>query len=161
MTGASDISVRPARVEDAEAVAILAVELRAHLGDPTHFMTPDVIRRDGFGSRPEFQLQIAAVDGVLAGYALFFDAYEPAYAARGFYLADLCVGAAHRRRGIGRLLVDAVSEAARARGRTFVLWQAAPENIGALQFYKSLNLDLIKPLVVHVRILDGTQIDPS
>ena len=37
-----------------------------------------------------------------SGYALYFDSYEPTYAARGLYLADLYVDQAFRRQGIGR-----------------------------------------------------------
>ena len=153
MTDGGTVTVRPGLVEDAEAVARLGAELRTHLGDPTSFFTAAAIRRDGFGSRPEFELLVAETQQVHAGYALFYEVYEPAYAARGFYLADLCVGAAHRRQGIGRMLIDAVSEAARARGRTFVWWHTPPRNTEALAFYKGLNLDIIEPLIVHVRIL--------
>ncbi len=149
----AEMLIRPARTEDAEAIARLAAELRAHLGDPTDHLTPDAIRRDGFGTRPEFECIVAEVDGAAVGYAIFFEVYEPSFAAKGLYLADLCVTSSMRRRGIARSLISAVTTAARDRARTFVWWHAKPENTDALAFYKSLDLEIIEPFIVHVRVL--------
>ena len=43
-----------------------------------------------------------------------------------------------RRRGIGRALLQAVVEAARRRGGTWVVWQAHPANADALAFYRAV-----------------------
>lgn len=158
MSGAASVAlIRPARVEDAEAIAALAAELRSHLGDPTHYLTAAAIRRDSFSERREFECLVAEAGGVVVGYAMFFEVYEPSYAARGFYLADLCVTARMRRRGIGRQLIDAVAATCRERGRTFVWWHTSPQNTEALQFYQGLGLEIIEPFIVHVRVLDWAE----
>jgi predicted N-acetyltransferase YhbS len=152
-TAVSAVRIRAATADDAEAVAALSDELRAHVGDATGHLSAAAVRRDAFGARPEFTILVAEADGVVVGYALYFPAYEPAFAARGLYLADLCVTAAARRRGVGRALLDAVAEAAAADSRTFVQWLVNPANASALTFYKALVPDAVVPTIAHVRIL--------
>jgi ribosomal protein S18 acetylase RimI-like enzyme len=150
-----DVVVRRGRREDALAIAAMADELRSVLGDPCGYLTAQVIVRDGFGVDPEFELVVAEWNSSLIGYALYLDVYEPAYAARGIYLADLFVSDENRGRGIGRRLIDAVAAAAQERGRTFVWWVAQPSNAAALSFYRKLTPDLVQTVVTHVVILRG------
>jgi len=87
------------------------------------------------------------------GYALFQQAYEPAYAAKGLYLTDLSVTASARGSGIGRALVDELGRIALQRGRRYVWWLANPKNDSALAFYRHIGVDLTAQSVSHVRIL--------
>lgn len=132
------VAFRLAVVADAESLAALAEEFHAAHGDPTGFLTAEAIRRDGFGDEPEFWTLVAEDAGGLLGYALFYDAYEPSYAARGVYMADLYVRPAARRLGLGRRLIAAVAAHARARGRRYVWWVAQAVNIEAQGFYRTL-----------------------
>src|SRR3546814_16795315 len=66
---------------------------------------------------PEFVVLLAENEGGLLGYAMFYDAYEPSYAARGVYMADLYVRPAARRLGLGRRLTAAVADHRRRPGR--------------------------------------------
>ena len=155
MTGPADnIAVRPAVVGDCAAVASLVDALRCLLGDPTGHLTPEAIARDGFGPDAQFRVIVAEAGSELIGYALYTDAYEPAYAARGVYLADLFVRESERRRGIGRALVDAISADATARGHTFVWWVAQQANTAALDFYRKLEPDFRNSVVAHALVLD-------
>jgi ribosomal protein S18 acetylase RimI-like enzyme len=154
------VAIRRAEPADAAAVAALASELRAHLGDPPGHLTPERIVADGFGERPEFAILLALLDDVPAGYALFHDAYEPAYAARGAYLCDLYVRPAGRRRGIGRALIGAVAAETAARGRRYVWWVSQRRNAEAQAFYDRLGA-IRDPVVAHVFILDGTPLPPA
>ena len=130
--------IRLAAAADAEALAALAAEFHAAHGDPTGHLTPEAIRRDGFGEEPEFRVLVAEDAAVLVGYALFYDAYEPSYAARGVYMADLYVRPSARRCGLGRRLIAAVAEDARRHGRTYVWWVAQAVNVEAQAFYRTL-----------------------
>jgi|ERR1700681_4474513 ribosomal protein S18 acetylase RimI-like enzyme len=150
-----DVVVGRGRQDDALAIAAMADELRTVLGDPRGYLTAEVIIRDGFGVNPEFELVVAEWNRRLIGYALYLDVYEPAYAARGFYLADLFVSDETRGRGIGRRLIDAVAAAAQERGRNFVWWVAQPSNATALSFYRKLTPDIVQTVVTHVMILRG------
>lgn len=132
-------AIRPALESDAAALAALAEEFHHAHGDPTGFLTADAIRRDGFGDDPEFRVMVAdAGTGGLHGYALFHDAYEPSYAARGIYVADLYVRPAARRGGLGRRLIAAVAADGRSRGRRYVWWVAQAVNTEAHMFYRTL-----------------------
>src|SRR5882724_9254554 len=95
----ADVIVRRGHREDALPIAAMADELRTVLGDPRGYLTAEVILRDGFGVEPEFELLVAEWNCRLVGYALYLDVYEPAYGARGIYLADLFVSDEARGRG--------------------------------------------------------------
>lgn len=131
-------TIRLAVEADAGPLAALAREFHAAHGDPTEHLTAEAIRRDGFGERPEFLVLLAEGAAGLLGYALFYDAYEPSYAARGVYMADLYVRPAARRTGLGRRLLAAVADHARRHGRRYVWWVARAENTPAHAFYRTL-----------------------
>lgn len=150
-----DAIVRRGRREDASAIASMADELRTVLGDPQGHLTADAIIRDGFGADPEFEVIVAEINGRVVGYALYLDVYEPAYAARGIYLADLFIRKSTRGRGIGRRMIEAVAAAAQERSRTFVWWVAQPSNASALSFYRKLAPDIVQNVVTHVLVLRG------
>ncbi len=130
--------VRRAIAADAEALAGLAEAFHAAHGDPTGFLTAEAILRDGFGTKPEFRAMVAEGPDGLLGYALFYDAYEPSYAARGVYMADLYVRPEARRLGLGRRLIAAVADHGRRHGRRYVWWVARAENTEAQSFYRTL-----------------------
>ena len=132
------VAIRPAGPDDADRLAALAEEFHEAHGDPTGFLSAEAIRRDGFGATPEFAVRLAEDAGGLLGYALFYDAYEPSYAARGVYMADLYVRPSARRLGIGRRLIAAVAADARSRGRSYVWWVAQARNASAHAFYRTL-----------------------
>src|SRR5262249_13863674 len=87
------------------------------------------------------------------GYALFHDAYEPAYAARGVYLCDLFVTAHARRHGIGRALVAAVAQDAERRGRSYVWWVSRPWSAEAHALYRGMGA-IEEPLNAHAIVFD-------
>ncbi len=151
------VSVRRAEPSDAAAVAALARELREHLGDPLHHLTPERIAADGFGDDPEFTILLAVLDGSAVGYALFHDAYEPAFAAKGPYLCDLYVRQAARRNGIGRALVEAVAAEMVERGRRYVWWNSQRRNEDAHAFYARLGA-AEHQVVAHVLIFEDVPV---
>ena len=132
------LRIRRGTAEDCAAIAGLARELNLHEGEPVAHFTVEAVRRDGYGSEPQFAVLLAELDGVVVGYALFHDSYDTGHAGRGVYLCDLHVTAAARRKGAGRALVAAVAREAQARGRSFVWWTAMPWNADAHAFYRSL-----------------------
>jgi diamine N-acetyltransferase len=148
------LSIRRATPDDSPVLSALVDELRAHLGDPLGAMSADVIRRDGFGPDPAFEVLLAERGGVAVGYALFHPTYEPAYAARGLYLADLCVSSAARGTGIGRALLAAVVGEARRRGLVYVGWLSSPANQTAQDFYDHLKPDVKVTTISRVILVD-------
>jgi hypothetical protein len=71
------LQVRTAAREDASLVLALIRELAQYEGEPAIRATEDDLIRDGFGDRPRFECVIAEMDGIPAGYALFFITTRP------------------------------------------------------------------------------------
>lgn len=101
-------------------------------------ISEEQLRQDGFGARPKFQVLIAAVDGVPAGYALFFDCYSSLRGGHGILLEDLFVRPAFRGRSVGRALlarIARITEDARAFG---IMFNVLDWNDGAIRFYRRI-----------------------
>jgi GNAT superfamily N-acetyltransferase len=151
------LTIRTARIEDADLVAALVSELAEQQGDRTEHISADRFRRDAFGDRPEFEVLIAEWADAVVGYALFHLSYEPSYSARGAYLCDLYVRLAARRQGVGRALAAAVASRTKKLGRSYVWWVAKDWNEPALAFYRSLGA-VSTPVVAHALTFEAFEI---
>ena len=140
------VRFRRAGPTDAAAIARMSHDFRAALGEPPDLLNEAAVLRDGFGERPEFEVILADGGNGAVGYALYFDSYEPTYAAQGLYLADLYVDQAFRRQGIGRALIAAVAAESRRRGRVCVWWVRLAANTAAQDFYASLGVNAVPML---------------
>lgn len=78
---------------------------------------------------------VAVDDGVLVGLIHFREFTRPLEAERGVYIDDLFVLEGSRNRGVGRALIDAVSERARESRAGVVQWITAEDNAEAQKFY--------------------------
>ncbi len=132
------MEIRSAKREDVPRLMPLVRAMLSYHSDPLDNFTEQAILRDGFGSEPEFWILVAEENDVLLGYALFHEAYETAFAARGFYLNDIFVSEAARSKGVGRALLRAVGKEAQQRHRSFVWWVAQNWNDSAIRFYERL-----------------------
>ena len=148
------LRIRVATADDAAVIAALGRDLNIHQGDPVEHFTREAVLRDGFGAEPQFTVLLAELGGTAIGYALFCDAYETGYAARGLYLCDIPVTAAARRKGVGRALMAAVAGEAKARGKSFVWWAAKAWNAEAQQFYRSLGV-IEEPVMAYALAFDA------
>jgi GNAT superfamily N-acetyltransferase len=74
-------------------------------------------------------------DGTLVGFAHFRGFARPLAGEVGVYLDDLFVQPDARRNGIATQLIEAVGEAARARGARIVRWVTAEDNADAQKLY--------------------------
>jgi GNAT superfamily N-acetyltransferase len=156
----SEVSVRPAAIQDAPALALLVAALRAHQKDPIGHLNEATIRRDGFGEEREFDILIAERERRPIGYALFTESYEPAFAARGLYLADLYVRPEARRSGAGRALVQAVAAEAKRRERSFLWWTSLAANAEAHAFYAAIGATAHE-IRAHALIVDAAALAPT
>jgi GNAT superfamily N-acetyltransferase len=145
MTG-TEFRIRRAGPEDAEPLTELVLALMAHLGDSPEEFDASRFAEDAFGAEPQFSVFVAERDDALVGYALFHDAYEPSFAARGVYLCDIYVCPQMRRHGVGRALLSEVAKDAAARRRTFVWWVARGDD--ARMFYRTL-ADVEQSVTAH------------
>lgn len=141
------IEVRLAAAIDAAAVAALAQEAHAlHAAalpgvfqpPATPVVSPGEIAR--LATRPEHLLLVALQTGEVVGYAHAEVQEAPATpykrASALLHLHAMGVSAAHRRRGVGRALLEAVRGAAAARGLSGVSLDVYAFNAAARAFYE-------------------------
>lgn len=138
----SDVTVRPARPEDEQAMGRLGAMLveEHHEFDPLRFIAPipDLAQRYGQflvsqAARTEMVVLVAEREGKLVGYAFGGMEGNDYMALRGpaGVLYDLVVDPAHRRQGIGTALMEAALAALKNLGAPRVLLFTAEKNHGA------------------------------
>ena len=137
-----NITIRPTTPEDAEAIMRLEQEFVDYLisiGDtnPTS-LSVETYLRDGFGAEPAFSGIVAETVGEIIGYLLYHPGYDIDRGGRIFYVLDLFVTAKARRKGTGRVLMEAMADICRRAGGTELLWGVFLKNKLSLDFYESL-----------------------
>jgi len=133
------IDIRLARPADAALVLrfIRALAEYEKLSDQV-VSTEAGITETLFGPRPAAESLIAEVDGVPAGFAIFFSNYSTFLARPGIYLEDLFVLPDFRRQGVGRALFGHVARLAVERRCGRFEWSVLDWNEPAIAFYRSL-----------------------
>ena len=134
----SGVRVRPARPDDAPALADMANDLNEHVGIRARPFTPDIVRRDAFGADPAFTAVVAEHEGAVAGYAFFALGYNTDFAGRSMWLHDLFVKPAARGHGVGYALIAAVAAETVRRGGVSLEWGVHEDNRVALEFYRRI-----------------------
>lgn len=100
--------------------------------------TQELLHDGLFGPHANAEAVLAEIDGVAAGFALFFHTFSTWEARRGLWLEDLFVLPEHRRAGIGRGLLAHLARIAVQRGYARFEWTALDWNTPALDFYATL-----------------------
>ena len=78
---------------------------------------------------------VAEVDGVILGFALYYIRFST-WKGQRMYLEDLIVTEQARGQGLGRLLMNALVEEARAKNFAAIHWQVLEWNEPAFNFYR-------------------------
>jgi ribosomal protein S18 acetylase RimI-like enzyme len=136
------VSVRPITAGDAETVVGMWRDFSRYLRelgdtDDQNFSVEKYLR-DGFGPDPAFSGFIAEQNSNPVGYLLYHFGYDVDLATRVIYVADLWVDPRARRAGIGRALMSAAAERARAKGASQMTWSVFAPNELAADFYERL-----------------------
>lgn len=100
--------------------------------------TEDGLRRTLFGERRYAEALIARLDGVPAGFALYFHNYSTFLGKPGLYLEDLFVEPGQRGKGIGRALLQRLAAIALERDCGRVEWAVLDWNAPSIAFYRAL-----------------------
>jgi GNAT superfamily N-acetyltransferase len=90
------------------------------------------------GRAPEAHCAIGSVDGVPAGFALYFFTYSTFLARPGLYLEDLFVTPEYRGAGLGKALLLHLAALANERGCGRMEWAVLDWNEPAIGFYEAL-----------------------
>jgi GNAT superfamily N-acetyltransferase len=136
------LSIRPATVRDVPLILDLIrglAEYERMLGQVQ--ATEDQLQASLFpanGRPPDAHCVIGSIDGVPAGFALYFFNYSTFLGRPGLYLEDLFVKPEHRGAGLGKALLLHLARTARERGCGRMEWAVLDWNEPAIGFYESL-----------------------
>ena len=134
----ADIDIRPAQERDAALIMRFIRELAAYEKAGHEVVAGEAdVRASLFGEGPARAL-ICSVDGVAAGFAVYFFNYSTWQGRKGLYLEDLYVTPAHRQLGAGKALLQHLARIAVAEGCGRFEWSVLDWNEPALQFYRSI-----------------------
>ena len=130
------MAVRPAEAADVPAVFGLVRELAEYEKSAHKITTTEkAMLRDGFGPDPVFGCFVAVVDDKIVGAAIYYYRYST-WNGKRMYLEDFVVSEAHRGKGLGRALFDAVIAKGKATGCTGMQWQVMDWNEPGKNFYR-------------------------
>ena len=89
---------------------------------------------------PDYDLLVLEEDGILLGCVGLFQAQAFEHDTTYVRIVAFVVNATHRRRGIGRRLIQAAEDWAQARGATVILLNSGnrPEREAAHHFYQAM-----------------------
>lgn len=133
------VTIRPAVVADAPALAALAVAFLRHEGRlETGHLTPGTMAEWLRGPRPAFEALLAEVAGQARGYLAFYQAFSLFRGHPVFLVENLYVDAAARGQGIGRHLMVAAAAEARRRALGRIELNVRAHGQGAIRFYEGL-----------------------
>jgi predicted N-acetyltransferase YhbS len=126
-------SIRLAQLDDAAALAALNREFNEAA------MTPNQIAACLRSGRRTEVVLVAAVDGDVAGFACMQLLRSMCYERPWAELTELYVRGAHRRRGIGRALVQEGERLARKKGTQEIVVRTGGNNIPGKRFYQAMS----------------------
>jgi GNAT superfamily N-acetyltransferase len=133
------IHIRSATAADVPAILRFIRELAAY-EKLSHEVTAteELLLRNLFGERPAAEVILAGLDGVEAGYALFFHSFSTFLGQPGIYLEDLYVRPEFRGRGLGKAMMVYLARLARQRECGRFEWAVLDWNKPSLDFYQSI-----------------------
>lgn len=133
-----NITIRPAQPEDVALILRFIRELAAYERAEDEVVATEAdLRKSLFGEGPARAL-ICSVDGVEAGFAVYFFNYSTWQGRKGLYLEDLYLTPAYRKAGAGKALLQHLARIAVAEGCGRFEWSVLTWNEPALQFYRSI-----------------------
>jgi GNAT superfamily N-acetyltransferase len=140
----ASLHIRPARPGEAplvlELIRALAVyERLAHEVDATE---PD-IEAALFGPAPRVFCDIAELEGMPVGFALWFYSFSTFRGRHGIYLEDLFVRPEHRGRGVGKALMARLAARCVAENLPRFEWSVLDWNMPSIDVYKRLGAVLM------------------
>jgi GNAT superfamily N-acetyltransferase len=150
--------IRPATIDDVPALLQLVRELAHYERAPDEAVaTGDQLQDVLFGPHPAVFCDVAEVDGVVVGLAIWFLSFSTWLGRHGIYLEDLYVMPEHRGAGHGKALLATLARRCLERGYGRLEWSVLDWNTPAIDFYVGLGATRMDEWTVHR--LAGTPLD--
>ena len=132
------MEIRPIRPEEVPQALPLFAGYQEFYEVDEHHDEANLAFFTRFCEPSEAGLLLGAWDGDdLVGFATLYWTFSSTQAVDVALMNDLFVVDRVRGRGVGRALIEAAAEAARARGCAQLEWQTAPDNLTAQRLYDS------------------------
>lgn len=133
------IGIRSATAADAPVILQFIRELAAY-EKLSHEVTAteDLLRRNLFAENSKAEVLLAGLDGVEAGFAVFFHNFSTFMGKPGIYLEDLYVRPELRGRGCGKAMMIHLARLAMKRDCGRFEWSVLDWNKPSLDFYHSI-----------------------
>ena len=134
----ADATVRRAGAGDAAVIGRLLYDFNTEFGDPTPSPEANAVRITELLAGGDTEVLLARAGGNPVGLAVL--RLRPALwsTALECYLAELYIAPAHRGHGLGRSLMEAAIDVARARGADYMDLGTAETDSAARALYESL-----------------------
>jgi GNAT superfamily N-acetyltransferase len=133
------VIIRPATRDDVPTLVELIVDLATYEREPDAVEVDDGMLGDAlFAEHPVVFATVADDGGTVLGMTIHFRNYSTWTGRLGIYLEDFYVRPEARGRGIGRALLAALADEARAHGYARIDWSVLNWNESAIGFYESV-----------------------
>jgi GNAT superfamily N-acetyltransferase len=133
------IAIRPAQPDDVPRILAFIRELAIYeKAEHEVTATEAHIRRTLFGEDARARALLCSVDGVDAGFAVYFFNYSTWQGRQGLYLEDLYVSPARRGVGAGKAMLQYLARHAVANDCGRFEWSVLDWNEPAIRFYRSI-----------------------
>jgi ribosomal protein S18 acetylase RimI-like enzyme len=139
-----EVTIRPAKAEDALSIAALAHELATSEGR-TSYTTESSILEAAFSASPSVRFMVAEHNNFVIGMVMFYEGYDLEHAQKGIHLGDIIVTKTYQKQGIGTKIMHYLAHTVRSEGYHWLSWTVMQSNAAAHQFYKKLgaaNIDV-------------------
>ena len=142
--------IRRAELRDVAAIHQFIVDLAVHEREPDAVTaTASDLEKALFGPDHALFADVAEVDGVVVGMAIWFLNYSTWDGRHGIYLEDLYVDPAHRGKGLGRDLLVALARRCVERGYSRFQWWVLDWNSPSIEFYAAMGAVAMDEWTVH------------
>jgi ribosomal protein S18 acetylase RimI-like enzyme len=151
------IDVRPARADDDRALATLDRATWSSLTSPAP--PPAELDWSFFSERVELRdVLVAEVDGQVAGYARLTRPHPIESGKHVLHINGIAVAPEFQRRGVGKALLDAAADEARARGARRLTLRVLAPNEPARRLYERSGY-VVEGVMRGEFFLDGEYVD--
>lgn len=138
MNNTPEFKLRPATEEDIGIIYELIRELAVYEKMEDKVITTQETLKDSLFKRKVAEALIAEVDGLPAGYAIYFYNFSSFIGKPGLYLEDIYIRPDYRGRGYGKKTLSYLADLAIKKDCWGMEWTCLDWNEPSIRFYESI-----------------------